>query len=192
MAKLPPDALLAALRGSIGNLVVVHRKNTVFVRARPSVKPKKTAARKAQQNRFGAASNQARQMLKDAENKAYYEAAAKGTSRTAHNMATADILHPPTVEDIDLSEYTGKADEAIRIVAKDEVGVAEVKIVIRDSNRGILESGAAVRGEGRDNWVYTAHKDLATGQIITIEATAMDRPENRASKTAPHLTGQQS
>jgi hypothetical protein len=79
----------------------------------------------------------------------------------------ADFLNAPSVDEIDLSEYTGAVGDAIVIQAHDDFDVTGVSVSLADAGGNPVESGEAVEtpaGSGR--WVYMA--------------TAMDRPGGTA------------
>jgi hypothetical protein len=63
-----------------------------------------------------------------------------------------------------------------------KIGVAEVRVVIRDLTQEVVEKGNAV--QTGDAWLYTTQTNVPAGQIMNIEVTATDQPNNQ---TVPHL-----
>jgi hypothetical protein len=194
MASVKQDSILASVHGSVGGLVIVHNKGRVWTRTKPAISPKATPRRKVQWRRLGQASQWASAVLKEVPDiAARYREAAKGTEFSAQQLLIADFMHKPVIEQIDLSSYTGRKGETIRLQVRDDVkppmkiGVAEVRVVIRDLAQAVVEKGNAV--QSGDAWLYTAQTDAPAGQIVNIEVTATDQPNNHATKTAPHFIG---
>ena len=193
MGLIEKNSILASIHGSVGNLTVVHSKGRVWTRNKPTVTPKATPPRKAHRGKLGRASKWAGILPKQApEVAAKYLKAAEGTDWSWQNLAIADYMHGPVIEEIDLSGYSGLSGERIRVQARDDVkppmtlGVAEVRVVIRNLTGKALEQGkAAPDGTG---WTYVAQMEVQPGQIVNIEVTATDQPSNHATKTVPHLT----
>ena len=187
MAKVDLHAVMGVVSGSIGGLVIVRKRNgTVYLRRKSQKKPKQTVARKEQQTRLGQASSYASMALADPAKKAIYEVAVKGTGRSAQNLAVQDHMRSPVIEDIDLSGYTGRRPETILITAKDDVAVAQLWVVIKDTAGAVLEEGSARPLNGNLTWCYEAQSDAAPGQIVHIEAIATDHAGSRISKCVPH------
>jgi hypothetical protein len=193
MGLLEKNSILASIHGSVGNLTVVHQKGRVWTRNKPTVKPKATPRRKAHRGKLGRASKWASILPKQApEVAAKYSKAAEGTDWSWQNMAIADYMHGPVIEEIDLSGYSGLSGERIRVQARDDVkppmklGVAEVRVVIRNLAGKVLEQGKAVQDGAA--WAYVTQTEVEPGQIVNIEVMATDQPSNHAIKTVPHLT----
>jgi hypothetical protein len=96
-------------------------------------------------------------------------------------------MHPPVAEDIELSGYTGKKGETIRISARDDLAVATLWVAIRDRSGTVLEEGGAVQVKAGLTWLYLTQSDVPGGQIVQIQATATDHAGNAGAKTVPHL-----
>jgi hypothetical protein len=58
-----------------------------------------------------------------------------------------DLLPPPSIELIDLMIYEGDVDDLIQVIAFDDFGIAELRVVIQDENE--ITSRAAMPGHGR-------------------------------------------
>jgi hypothetical protein len=95
-------------------------------------------------------------------------------------LTVADFLNAPAVDEIDLSAYTGKAGETIRITASDDFGVAGVAVAIHDTYGAVLEQGAATATDGV--WNYVTTTSLPAGHQVSIDVTATDRPGHRTTK----------
>jgi hypothetical protein len=86
------------------------------------------------------------------------------------------------VDEINLSTYTGKPGEAIKIRASDDFEVVGVGVRILDANGVVLEQAPAAQGSA-GAWTYTATTTLPDGQQVLIEVTAADRPGHKTVKT---------
>jgi len=90
------------------------------------------------------------------------------------------------IEKIDLTAYRGQADDPIRVIASDPIGVLAVNVVIRDAkSRDIVEQGPAALDESQ-NWTYVV--SAALGDPVVIEATATDRTENATTASVAYPT----
>ena len=149
-----------------------------------------TKAEKNNQSRFRLASKFAQAALTDPVQKARYEEAAKGTDGSAQNVAVSDFMMFPTLAEIDLTGYTGRAGELIKVRAEEgKVGAVEVTVVIADSAKATLEQGAAVMEKDGKTWIYAAQGELPPDQAVWITVTARDQPGNETTKTLRHTTG---
>jgi hypothetical protein len=109
-----------------------------------------------------------------------YTLIAASTGRIGFNVAIADWFHPPEIEMIDLSEWTGRPGEHIAIRALDDVMVKRVMVVITSSEEVVIEHGDAVQEAAQEAdaswWVYTTTQ-AAPGNPKVI-ALAVDLPGN--------------
>lgn len=96
--------------------------------------------------------------------------------RQAAKLLESDFLTPPAVEAIELSGYNGRAGDTIRVIATVDVAVT---IAIRDTHGALRGEGPATEVHGV--WLYQAQHDGPGSDAATIEATATDRPGNRAT-----------
>jgi len=89
-----------------------------------------------------------------------YAELAKGTTKTAYNLARSDWFHPPVIHEVRFTE------NKIRVQASDNVMVTKVVITVRDERGKLLEAGEAIRQEG-DWWEYVAQ---LPGKTLILEA----------------------
>jgi hypothetical protein len=119
-----------------------------------------------------------------AENQEEYIRKAQETGTTAYTLAIADWYVAPRVIEINIDGWTGQAGETIRVKARDNVMVAQVRLVIRDPQGQILEMGEAVQAKaGSVWWNYTAQSSVPLTPFPSIQAIAFDLPGNRDSFT---------
>src|SRR5579862_3022139 len=119
MAKRRINPSLGDITGKIGNLVHYNRKGKVLVRRAPTRTKPATPPERNNQNRFRLAQIFAEAVLQDARQRARYTQAAAGLDASAQNMAVSDFYHAPNLSEVDLSTYTGRAREFIRIRAEE-------------------------------------------------------------------------
>jgi hypothetical protein len=185
MAKAELNPLLAALHGPIGNLVLVHDGNRIYVRAKGERTVPSSESQVAHTSRFGMASRWAKTLLTDPVVKAAY-ARACHDHLTAHNIAVHDYLHGPVIDAIGLESYTGNPGDLIRILATDDFKIARVTVQLRTAGGDLIEQGAAEWNVLENNWLYTAQTGISPGTTLRVEATAFDLPGNQARAKAYH------
>jgi hypothetical protein len=177
MAKVRKNVLTRGLSGKLGNLVVFRNDGgkTIMSSAPGKRTLPLTEAQQMHQQQFKQAVLYAKAVLADPDKKAEYESAARN-GESAYNMAVADFLKFPVIQEMDISMYTGQAGDKIRVRATDNFKIAEVSVTIFKSDNSIVESGIAEpAGNGRD-WIYTAthaNSPIGGGRIV---ATVTDGP----------------
>jgi hypothetical protein len=108
------------------------------------------------------------------------EAIAAGT--TAYNLALTDWFGAPRVLEINVDRWTGEIGQTILVKARDNVKVARLSVVIRDSEENVLERGEAVQSEaGSAWWNYTTKSLVKMTPFPIVEATAQDLAGNSDS-----------
>ena len=126
--------------------------------------------------------NYAKSALLDTTLKEYYEAEAKKKQNvSAYNVAVADYLTSPIINNIDYSGYTGDVTNQKIIIELDnntKVIKLSVKIVAKD--KSTLEEGEATLSNGK--WKYATTSLNATLQGTKIIISATDRPNNTTKK----------
>jgi hypothetical protein len=190
MAKSVPNPSAGNLKGRIGHLVFYELNGKPCVRSVPHRKEPPTSAEKNNRRRFRAASKYAHSTLSDPKQKARYAEAGAKTGSSAYNVAVSDFMHSPVITEVDLTGYTGRACQSIRIRVEEKlIGATAVTVVIADQSKALLEHGAADVEDGGTMWCYAAQEDIRPDQLLWITVTAEDQPGNRTSKTLRHVTG---
>lgn len=179
MAESKNNIITHGLSGKVGDLIVFSQRNgKTFVSKAPRKKTKEdTENQKEHKRKFQKATLYAKSVINDPVQKELY-AAASDTSKgmSTYNVAVADLLNAPDIETLDLSGYTGKIGDVIKIIVLDDFAVKAVTVKIENADGSLVEEGSAV--DSGFEWVYTAtvnNKDLS-GDKITIKAT--DNPAN--------------
>ena len=168
--KLAPNRTKRDLRRLLGPCVIRRRRDGSF-----SISPPRDTSGRVfsegqlqQQGRFRQAAFYAREA---ARTEPIYAERARGTGRTAYNLAVSDWWHPPVIHQIQFLRTDGR----IRVQARDNVMVTKVEVTLLDEHGGILEQGAALPVEG-DWWEYVPGQ--MSRAITAITATAWDLAGN--------------
>lgn len=173
MAQSKNNIITHGLSGKVGDILVFSQRNGKTI---VSKVPKKTAQdsekQKQHKQKFQEAVLYAKNALQDSTTKQQYqEVADKKEGLSAYNIAVADLLNAPNIEEINLSGYTGKTGEIIKIKVYDDFKVASVSVHIYNADGSLVEEGNATH-QGLD-WHYTTTKNNAdlSGDKIIIRAT---------------------
>ena len=179
MARVNKNIITQGLSGMLGGQVVFSQRadgrTIVSVAPGPSTAPV-TPAQLAQRRRFQQAVIYAQGRAQDPATRAAYADAAAERGQSVFNVLVADVLHAPDIQEIDLSGYTGRVGDVIRVTAVDDFEVAEVRVKIENGDGSLVEEGAATRQSDPHQWVYTARVANASlaGDKLTVRAS--DRP----------------
>jgi hypothetical protein len=87
----------------------------------------------------------------------------------------------PKITAVDLSGYTGKPGEMIRMEAVDDFEVVSVSLVVARLDGTLIENGAAAATGAGNVWVYTTTAAAPAGQTLLVHVTAADRPGNQTT-----------
>lgn len=159
MAKVKQNVVVQGISGTLGkNLVFRHMKDgsTIISMKQDFSNRVFSKGQLTHQSRFQEAAAYARQAAKT--NPIYAELA-KGTVKTAYNIALSDWFNPPVIHQIK------RESESILIEASDNVQVSKVLVMILDSEKRIVERGDAVFVKDM-KWEYTS----ATVGRVRVEA----------------------
>ncbi len=156
MAKVGKNIVVTGFSGKLGDLIVFRNLGgkTIVSQAPGKRENEPSEAQEQHQLRFQEAILYGKASIADAAKKAAYEAAAE-EGQSAFNVAVADFLSAPQIDEIDVSHYTGQPDSYIQVRAVDDFEVAEVTVTILNADSSNVEQGAAELQSG-NNWRYTA------------------------------------
>jgi len=189
MAKVKLNPALAGLSGKVGDLV--HRRlwgKQVTSHLPDFSKRELTEKQLAQVDWLSLGSLKWKGL--PAEVKARYKARAKELEMPPCALYLRTNARPPSVEELDLSQYTGQAGQTIRVAAVDLVDVAKVEVIIREAGGNQLEAGAATRpADGNPYWVYQTTAAASSAAGLTVEGTAVNWQGKRASRMQMLGTG---
>jgi len=156
MAKVGNNILTHGLKGMVGDLIVFRQRDgKTIVSSKPEHHSPMSEAQLHHIQQFQEAVIYAKSVLCDPEKRDAYQHAAK-QGQTAYNVALADFLKAPHIEEIDVSGYNGQPGSSIRVRAVDDFKVVEVSVEIQNAEGKELEHGNAVCAVNGLDWIYTA------------------------------------
>jgi hypothetical protein len=187
MAKLDPNTIIGILRGKIADLVFVRNADgTVHTRHTPVREAAFTPGELITQSHFTQAVAYVRAVGHKPEEYAVYQTAAILRTKRACDLAHADFRCPPALTDIDLSAYTGRIGEIIRVQAVDDFEVLRVLVTITGLEGTLLEHGDATLDRQSSKWEYVTQVAVPPGQTLAVHVAVSDRPGNTVLKAVHH------
>ena len=183
MAKIGDNIVTTGFSGKLGNLLVFRNRGgkTIVSKAPQKKEQEPSEVQEQHQLRFQEAILYAKAAIADpAQKEAYKASAEKGQS--AYNVAVADFLNAPKINEINLSQYTGQPDSYIQVRAVDDFKVTEVSVTILNSDGSEVEHGMAELQPGSVWWKYTATtvNESLVGDKIIVRVS--DIPGNLTEK----------
>lgn len=179
MAKAQLNPALGSIRGKIDGWVYrQHNDQTIVSPHRPRKKDQPSRAQRAGRVRFQDAQAYAAEVLADPLKREVYRKLGAERKRPPNVLLISNFLTPPTIEQIDLSGYTGKRGQPIRVLASDAIEVATVTLTIRNAAGETLETGPATSDHG----VWTYRSTMAAPGPWEIETTVQNRAGASATK----------
>jgi hypothetical protein len=179
MATQKNNVVTYGLSGKIGDLLVFRQRNGRTVVAKLPERTKAvTENQLAQQHRFQQAIIYAKAAVELPETGEQYKTKAKKRrGQTAMNVAVADFFNAPNVENIDLTGYTGKIGDKIKITVSDDFEVKTVWVHISNADGTTVEEGDA-RQSADSLWTYTATQENESIEGDRILIHVADFPGN--------------
>lgn len=179
MAKSRNNVVTHGLSGKIGNMLVFRQRNgKTVVSNTPRISSKQKSDRQLlQRQKFLQAVSYAKAVVADDETKLTYQSVAKN-GLTAYNMAVADMLNAPEIQDVNISGYTGKPADVIQVKATDDFKVAQVTVEILKADGSVVEKGNAVSNDAGFEWLYGATVNVDSVNGCKVIVKAMDLPGN--------------
>lgn len=176
MAESKNNIITHGLSGKVGDLIVFRNRNgKTYVASKPKKRTGELSdAQKEHHKRFQQAVIYAKSALMNPETKqAYKEAATQGES--AYNVAVADFMNAPDIDEINISKYTGKVGDIIEVTVTDDFSVQEVSVTILNADGTEVEHGSAQLSGNGLAWIYTATTNNSSldGDKIIIHASDM-------------------
>ena len=177
MAKVAGNLILHGASGTLGEQIVIRQRGgkTILSAVPTAHKGEPSAAQLAQRQRFQQAVLYGRNL--DADNKADYASKADEL-HSAYNVAVADFLNAPDVDEIDVTKYSGAIGDTIRIRTIDDFKVKQVQVAIYNGDGSLVEPGDAKQANNEIDWIYTvttANTSLEGDKIVIKVA---DKPGN--------------
>ena len=179
MALVGKNIVTKGLTGMLGETIVFRLRGGQTVVATAPEKQDRipTTKEKAHREKFGRAILYGKAVVKNPEQKTLYETQADENT-SAYNVAVADFMNAPMIDEVDVSLYTGEIGSTIRVRATDDFMVSSVNVKIENPDGTLAEEGLAVADETGLDYIFTAKKKNASleGDKITIEVN--DLPGN--------------
>ncbi len=163
----------------LGDMIVFRQVNgRTIIATKPQQSEKKSEKQLAHQKKFQSAVIYGNSVTADPAKKAEYEAGKGEKFNSPYQVAVADFLNAPDIEEVNLKMYSGSIGDLITIRATDDFKVSEVLVSIHNPDGSLVEEGSAVQKAGTPDWVFTAKvkNESLAGDKITI--TAYDMPGN--------------
>lgn len=169
MVQIKKNIVTKGFSGKLDTIVFRVRGGKTIVSTAPERKNRElTDAQKNHRKYFQEAILYGKSVLADSARKAQYQEVAE-EGQSAYNVAVADFLNAPSIEEIDVSKYTGQPGSTINVQAYDDFKVAEVQVAIYNSDGSLVEKGFAVQQPDLADWLYTAttqNGDLAGDKVV--------------------------
>lgn len=178
MAESKNNVVTHGLSGKINLLVFRQKGNKTIVTKAPkqSTQPASVAQQEVR-TRFQQATVYGKTIAANPAIKQAYEDATTG-NQTAFNVAVADFFNAPSINEIDVTGYTGAVGSKIVAKVTDDFNVARVHIKIQNGDGSLVEEGDAVADSINLNFTYTATANNASLAGDKITVTAYDNPGN--------------
>lgn len=189
MAKITFNGFVDTVRGGVGGLVVRKSRGKYTLSNKPDMTGLEPSEAQAVQRKvFARAVLYAKSVMEDPASLAFYEALAEQKDSPTFALCVGDYLNPPTMDELDLSQYHGRVGDQILITTQDDIGVIRVNVDLTRTDGTSIEKGQAIE-LGTGNWAYIATVPVAAGTDIFIEAQAFDRPGGKTVCSANPTVG---
>lgn len=184
MARVGKNIVTQGLSGMIGGTIVFRQVGDQTIVGQAPAKQDRTPSEdeKARRIKFGKAILYGKSAVSNPTSKELYQKQADD-GQSAFNVAVADFMHAPEIDEVDLSNYTGEIGSTIRVRASDDFQVIRVYVKIEGQDGVVFEEGEAVADPNGLDFNFTAKKKNVslTGDKITIEVN--DLPGNETMMT---------
>jgi len=186
MAKITYNPGWDHVHGHVGGFIYKEQQGRDILAKKPDqVHQPNTPAQVTQRGKFKDAAAYAKGIMGDLTVKPLYVAKAKADRSNPFAEAVKDWFTPPVVDAIDLSQYQKHPNEAITVLAHDDVEVTGVTVELKNaSTHAVLESGPANFDPPTGRWVYMPTTDASAVAQVTVTATALDLPGHPATLSA--------
>jgi hypothetical protein len=190
MTKVRFHGPIAGFSGAMGEMVFADTKGKNMTTAYMKTHSAPSEAQIAYHEHWRESSARAQQALEDPARRAFYDMIAEQRGVTTYLVAFVDFLVEPSFKPLDLSEYKGKVGDKISVVAKDDIGLANVEFTLTAMDGTRLEQGPAVEdGIRSGKWIYTATVAVPLGADIFVEARGADHAGTKTVVSANPIVG---
>lgn len=179
MAKTNNNALTYNWSGKLGGVVFRRLRNGKTIVCKAPVSASNWAPTPRQErnrDKFAAANAYSLKAMNDPELRSFYSTFLRKKSLlTIQTIAVRDFSKPPTVDDIDISEY--QKQTTILISADDDTKVVGVVVSVIDTNGLVVTTGQAQLRD-RGDWEFNAGELPPIPGGYRVEAIASDKAGN--------------
>ena len=171
--------------GMMGSIVFRCIGEKSIMSKRPDCsKVVRSAAQRANEKRFAAATIYGKKVLSDPKLREYYRKKRK-EHQSIWNAAISDFMSRPKVDVIDLKGYKGQPGNSISISACDRLKLESISVVILNDMGQVIESGPAFARPSSENmeWDYiaTVMNPFLKGSRVVVRVS--DLPGNVVQET---------
>lgn len=182
MARIIKFGVLGELSGKIGDVILRRTKGgKTHVVSKSEITKPPSPAQLENRAQFAKGTRYAKRTRRNRPDIwSIYQKLAKGTDRSAHNLAIKDFMSPPVIEDIDVSGYKGQKGDVIRIKAKDKVMVAWVRVRLlvpgneeEGKKEKVIEGGEAEKfgQKEKEVWRYVVKRDVEGRGVVEVRVS---------------------
>lgn len=185
MARVVLNPIFAEIHGQVGDLVLKEQYGETVMARKATSTAEPTANQVAQQDRFRLATIYGKVSMADADLKARYQLKAEVEDKPIFSLMVADFFNAPSVDEIDLSAYTGAVGDVIGVKAHDDFEVVGIRVALSDGGGTLIEDGNAVEVvPNSGQWEYTATQAVPSGTLVRLAVTAKDTPGGTSTTEA--------
>jgi hypothetical protein len=179
MAKSRNNVVTFGLSGKVGDLLVFSQRDGQTIVSKTPVRSKGWSEQQiTHRRRFKSGIIYAKGAVTAPETQEIYLSVAAKKKKAPFNVAVADFLSVPEIENVDLSNYTGTPGDVIKVTASDDVMVKAVHISIINNDGSLVEEGDAIADVSGYVWTYTAVQDNDNLNGDKIVVSVSDLPGN--------------
>jgi hypothetical protein len=124
-------------------------------------------------DRFKEAQAYAKRVLSDPLKRERYRTLAAARKCPPNALLISNFLNPPVLDHLELTDFQGRLNDPIRVLASDGIEVTAVTITVRRADGTVIESGSAARDH--DVWVYRCSTSAVGEGLVQIEVAAQNR-----------------
>ena len=190
MARIQLNPMILSLSGKIGGRIYRHNADgSTSLCKLPSHDPNRVLSERELQTRkrFTRASAYCQVLKQDPEKLAAYQFVTqrRGPMARVYTTIMADILKPPSIDQLDLNNYQGHAGNTISLHARETVAIARLTLSLHDETAG-QEIETAEKIYVVDDlapsafWPCTTTVSVPGGHTVRVTATAYDLAGNKA------------
>ena len=171
--KVTFNRSISSMRGRLDDLVFREQHGQTVVMPFTARPDNPSEAQQNGRDRFKAAQAYAARVLADPLKRDCYRTLAAARKCPPNALLISNFLNPPVIDQVELAEFQGKANDPIRVLASDGIEVTAVTVKISRADGTAIGSDKAARDH--DVWVYRCPTPVVGQGMVQIEITAQNR-----------------